>query len=581
MAHPILGVDLGAHSVKVVVATPGFRRPIVTDYIERKVPPGEGPIYERAAGVLAGIMREHDLAEAIPYSAMPGDQLFIHVLEFGFKGLKRSELEKVVGGELESILPIELEDMVFSFHELPADLVAEELDVHSVDTGFADEEPTHVQPLAPPMIHGRVAGKTEGMRVLTVAMHRDRARDMLQNLEDAGAECRGVVAAPASYARLIEHMAVRAQTVGGPPVAVIDIGHAHTNVCVVKDGRPVFMRTIARGGHHVTLAIAAAWQLEYQDAEAAKHTDGFVSSRAQPATSEKWQRVHEVLATEVSPLANDIRQTLAMCRAKTGAMPECAEVVGGGSRLRGIAPFLAEHLGLPVTGIDPGESSRILGEDIANRGVSADIACLAAGVAFEGASGKPMFDLRQGELAYKGEASFLRSKFTALMTAALVIIAFATGNAYAAHYKLRKSEKALNQRLAQETQELFDKPLAADEAIAKTQGIAVGEVSPVPKLTAYDVLLEINRLLPSKKDVKIDVTNIDIKPGQVTLRATSGLIEAAEGRPEVKPLAGIKKVTEALSKQPCFDKVEEGGDVSGSDTEKRFSLTIVTDLSKC
>ena len=45
--------------------------------------------------------------------------LFIHVLEFPFRNLRRADLEKAVGAELEGILPIDLEDMVFGFESVP------------------------------------------------------------------------------------------------------------------------------------------------------------------------------------------------------------------------------------------------------------------------------------------------------------------------------------------------------------------------------------------------------------------------------------------------------------------------------
>src|SRR6185295_4126760 len=131
-------------------------------------------------------------------------------------------------------------------------------------------------------------------------------------------------------------------------VAVIDIGHERTDVVVVSNNKAVFSRSIGRAGKQVTEAISRNWRLPWEDAERAKHSDGFVASHAEPATSEAWAKIHQVLIAELQPFARDLRQTLAACRARTGFTATAAILVGGGSRLRGMASFLGEQLGIPA-----------------------------------------------------------------------------------------------------------------------------------------------------------------------------------------------------------------------------------------
>ena len=103
----------------------------------------------------------------------------------------------------------------------------------------------------------------------------------------------------------------------------------------------MFSRSIARAGKQVTEAIAQHWKLTFDDAERAKHTDGFVASTAEPATSEAWLRDPPGRRSpSCTPFARDLRQTLAACRARTGFAPLAALLVGGGARLRGIGSFL-------------------------------------------------------------------------------------------------------------------------------------------------------------------------------------------------------------------------------------------------
>ena len=81
--------------------------------------PATAPQDERAARCSAGWSSELRLEHDTAYIGVYGDQVFIHVLEFGFKNLRRAELAKAVGAELEGVVPVDLEDMVYAFEPLP------------------------------------------------------------------------------------------------------------------------------------------------------------------------------------------------------------------------------------------------------------------------------------------------------------------------------------------------------------------------------------------------------------------------------------------------------------------------------
>ncbi|HEU5057673.1 MAG TPA: pilus assembly protein PilM [Kofleriaceae bacterium] len=563
----ILGIDLGAYSVKVAVMSPGLRSATMVDFFERLVPAGDEPHEVRAARVLGEIVREQRLDQDIAYAALAGDRVFVHVLEFGFKNLRRPELAKAVGAELEGILPVELEDMVYAFEPLPREAAQPVV--------AATDDPAFVPPAAGPLAAGPMAAPTDGMRVLACAGVGAKIRGFLELMEQAGVEPRGLLAGPASYPRVLEKVAVAQMAAAGggkpppqPPTAVIDIGHERTDVCVVVAGRAVYLRTIARGGRQLTDAIARIWRLPWAQAESAKHQDGFVASAAEPAPSEAWGRIHEALAPELGPMARDLRQTLLACRAKTGATVERCLLVGGGARLRGLASYLTEQLQLPAYALGPAEDHAILGPRLAGLGARADAACLAAGVALEGASGRPAFDLRQGDLAFKADLSFLRAKAVPLAAAALLIIAFAAVSAYANLFRLRKAEKALDKRMALESAEVFGKQMTAQEVLDQVSpGGGPGD-NPMPKMTAWDLLLAFNAALPPKEEVKIDIDDIDIKQGKITIKAVSAPTASQNA------LAGIKTLEASLKKSKCFADFPSPQSQPGRDDNREFTLTI-------
>lgn len=554
MASRVVGIDLGAYSVKVAVAVPGFRSASISEFVERRVPPGDEPHLQRAIGVLGDIVREYGLAEDTHYVAIAGDKVFIHILEFPFKSLRRADLTRAVGAELESVLPIDLDEMVYAFEPIPRTVTAEHAAV---------DDPNFVQTPS----HGMVAEPTQGMRVLACAMHRDRAREFLDHLERESVDARGLVAGPESYSRVVVNAP---SLLNAGPFAVIDVGHARTDVCVVAGGRTVFARTLTRGGRDLTQAIASSWKLSFEQAEQAKHQDGFVGSSTQPPPTEAWQRIHDALIPEVGPLSRDLRQTFMACRAKIGVTITSAVLLGGGSRLRGLPTFLSERLGVPVNLLSPEDHQAILG---GRQVAGADVACLAVGVAFEGATGRPVFDLRQGALAYKADLSIFREKAVPLLVTALAIIAFATVAGFSKMRALKHSEKVLTQRLALETTEVFGKQMSADEVLAMTLEGEIG-ASPLPKSTAYDLLLTINEALPDRKTVNLDVRDISIKGGKISIEILSRPTEKQQGS------EGVTEIEKGLKAVTCFESVTRGDSTTEKDDAKRVTLTVAV-KDKC
>ena len=550
MASRVFAVDLGAWSVKLAIASPGIRGASLLHVVERLVPPGDGPAEPRAKAVLSAMIDELRLRDETGYIGVYGDQVFTQVLEFGFKNLRRAELDKAVGGELEGVVPVDLEDMVYTFEPLPS-------------------PPAAAAPATPGVIdlgtRGRHALPTEGMRVLTYAMRRDRAEHLINLGASCGFNPRGVLACGGGAVRLVAHTPslARARTEGA--VAVIDIGHDRTDVVVVADGKAVFSRSIARAGKHVTDAIAKHWRLPWEDAERAKHSDGFVASQTEPATSDAWARIHQVTISELQPFARDLRQTLAACRARTGFTALAGIIVGGGGRLRGIGSFLTEQLGIPSWRLTADDIGGLAGPKVAldtTAAAAVDSAAMTIGMAYDCAGGRPLFDLRSGSLAVKMDLSFLRAKAVPLGAAVIAVAAFAAVSAYADLYRLRKAEKVLTQRLLNESTQQFGEAKSADEVLSANGPGGVNAISPLPRLTAYDILLEVSAKVPAKDKITLDIDQMTIDDQKVDITGTT------------KTADGIDLLFSDLKKVECFKEVNRGPTDTNPDGTKKFKLTI-------
>jgi general secretion pathway protein L len=545
MATRTFAVDLGAWSVKLAVASPGIRGATLLGVHERMVPTGDEPLEDRMRQALVALIDELRLRDENGYIGVYGDQVFTQVLEFGFKSLRRNDLDKAVGGELEGVVPVDLEDMVYTFEQIPT--------------------PPPTGPLPGDALRGRVAAHAEGMRVLTYAMRRERAEHIINLGQQAGFQARGLLACGGAATKLVSHVPslMKARTDG--PVAVIDIGHERTDVVVVHQNKAVFSRSIARAGKAVTEKISTHWQMPWGTAEQAKHSDGFIASNAEPATSEAWDRISRVLSPELTLFARDIRQTLSACRARTGFSPIAALLVGGGARLKGIGSFLSEQLGVPAWRPTQDDIVALAGPRLSPEAainLPIDSGAMTVGMAYDAAGGRPQFDLRSGSLAAKVDLSFLRAKAVPLGVAVLAIAAFAAGSAYADLYRLRKAEKTLNTRLVSETSEMYGAPKTAADVLSSSGPAGGAAASPLPKMSAYDIMLEINAHLPPKDKITVDIDKLDIDEQKVDMSGT-----AKTGEEIDLLVAELKKIT-------CFKEIQRGATETGEGGVKKFKLTI-------
>jgi hypothetical protein len=145
----------------------------------------------------------------------------------------------------------------------------------------------------------------------------------------------------------------------------------------------------------------------------------------------------------------------------------------------------------------------------------------------------------------------------------LAIAAFAAGSAYADLYRLRKAEKLLSARLATESQDQFGEPRSADAVLATSGPGGSLAMSPMPRLTGYDLLLDVSSHIPPKDKITLDLEHLTIDDTKVDI---SGTTKASE---EIDLL-----ITE-LKKIECFkNNVTRGPTDTLPNGVKRFKLTI-------
>jgi general secretion pathway protein L len=544
MAHLICGIDLGAFSVKFAFLEVGFRATTLRGFMETAVPTGDAPLIQRQAeAVREGFAQAR---EATPYFALPGDQLSVRVMQLPFADARK--IDQVVGYELEGQIVHALEDVVFD--------------------------------------HLIVAQGAEGSTVLAAAAKREDIAALIAATEAQGTHPRAIYAAPVVYRALLPKgtsPAVEPEDGAAPPPCrlVLDLGHARTNVCLVRDGETVYARTILRGGVHLTQAVSKAFEADFSRAEQAKRSDAALLPPGTPAPSPLAAKLDTVLREALGPFVRELRQTLASFRGAVKAEVGDVLVTGGTGRLRGLLPFLEAELGLPVhyLAIRPvlGQAAKVAATGDITDDASEDPAltfadeseshALAAAIALSASRGSKEIDFRRGPFVYRASFSVLRQR-AGHVAGLVAAILFAAGlDIYAKKSNLGDEQKDLAKQLKTATAELFGAP--RDDAREITQLLKKGfreDLAPLPKATAYDLLDQISRRTPPADKVKIDVAELEIRPKKTYIKGT------------VDSAAAVDELAGKLKEIECFEDITKGAITEVSGGAKQFTLTIA---SKC
>src|SRR3989304_1054457 len=104
MSRKIVGLDIGSHSIKVVVARERLGRIDLQQFYQRPV--NNGSIQE----IIRGIFQEGKIHPDIVVSSVPGNRVSVHYLKIPFSD--EAKIVKVIPYEVEGVIPFPLEDMV-------------------------------------------------------------------------------------------------------------------------------------------------------------------------------------------------------------------------------------------------------------------------------------------------------------------------------------------------------------------------------------------------------------------------------------------------------------------------------------
>jgi len=380
----------------------------------------------------------------------------------------------------------------------------------------------------------RILKTTEdgGAELLIAVVEREFLTAFLETLKEAKLEPRAVTVSGLSKADLLREMAI----IEDGPLLVCDVGHSSTTHTVVRGGKPVLWRTSLRGTGRVDEALS---EVDTDDRQA----------------------VSDAISRSIGPLVRDVKQTVLAAAGELGEDVAGIYLCGGGSRLGGLDRFLQQQLRIDTVLLEPSRAAfnRIPGAD------EIDAASPEAlGLALRAVTGAADdINLRQGELAFSGELSYLRGKVIGLAFGIFAILVSLAGLALSQTYAIRVEERALLADLQAKTKVILGKPYTDFQAAAAAvsrKGTA--EKNPMPSRDAYHLMFDTSTQIGDDLMVDIDLFEVDLDRERMELR----------GRAD-SPTA-VQQIVERLGKVDCFSRVETERNERGTDERQVFHLSV-------
>lgn len=590
----LIAIDLGAHTVKVSTYRVQGRKVQFEERLQMRVPQdGVPPALDTRLAALDALLGDHP--ELVPSGsdkvalAMPGEHATLHRVELPFHD--KAQIEKTLPFVVEGQVPFDLEDMVLGWRRL-------------------GRGPKTTEVLALLVDHDELKRWIDA----TAARRLDPA-EVYVDVELLGHYgVRAGEPGPAEEGDEAEEMP--AVTTGQrEAIAVVDVGHLRTLVTVVADGTVVHARAIDVGGHTFTRSIQSALNCSWAQAEAWKHGEPLPPDPEVPSKGEApTDPGEEVDATEapevpsIQPeprfepepvptrqepvfeahagggyaqlppearaavdaamglLLAEVRSTLIEAEDRLALGIEEIRLTGGGARLKELAGFLVDDLGVPVAPCaDPDGEVVPVGFHVSHA-----LAMQAVDQARTSA-----IDLRIGDLEFRGGTDLLRA---ALLygTLGLGVFAVAALVMFAVQFRSlaveqRDTEARIHDLIAETFPEVPRGSISSiegaaalarqmrDDAAHRAQILARGGAGIPPTI---DLLATLTQAFPPHPGTKVEVERLTITPAQISFDA------------ETDGYASSAQVEAQLQSHPRFQSATKGQETRLGNGRVKFPITI-------
>lgn len=551
MSRKIVGLDIGSHSIKVVLARERLGRVDLLQFYEKPLT-GDG-----VQELIRSIFKEKGLHPDVVVSSVPGNVVSVHYLQIPFSD--ETKIGQVVPYEVESIVPFPLEDMVVDQFIL------------SKSNG---------------------AGPNNGSSVCVALIRKSTLQSHIDTLKGVYIDPKVIELEPlAIYHAFMEWYKTE------DTVAILDIGASRSNLCIVSRGKPRYVRTFNRGGNAITSAIEEALGISFDEAEQKKTSTGIILNDesdslpkesppplSSPATlsggegegggteggGNERETISSAIKRGLTPLIVEMKQSLRAYEIQQKDPITKLYIAGGSARLLNIGRLLNSELGIEVEPLSmPKEMAQRLpgGED------TGFVIPTGMGLVLRGARKKQALGLnfRKGEYFHRKEAKETTGRLVYIIIAIAAVILLGSMDFYVRYHFRETRYETIRSDIRKAYMETFPDARnivdegqqlksAVDELRKKVAAIGGGKEKGI---TSLDLLSAINEKIP--KEIQVNIDDLLIDKTRIRIQGDTDSFENVER---------IKREFETI---PFFKKVDVGDAKLAAD-QKRVKFRIIVDM---
>lgn len=540
----IIGLDIGSYSIKAVEIVNTFKSYELEGFYENVIPsldelPGEMIV----PACMEQLFRENNLQADRIVTAMPGQYISSRILSFPFSDPRK--IQAAVFVEIEEMVPFNLDDMIID-HQLL----------------------------------GAMGGRTY---VLVVMTKKSFLKTFLDHLQRIDIDPKVIDIDSLAFYNLWPFLKVQSEEC----VALVDVGHDKTSVCIVKDGLLKMFRSINLGGRYLTEFLARDLEVSFNEAQRFKHKISRVSYAGDSADELKGDDkvVVDRMTLASNAIVKELGRSFYAFKTWDKTPVDLLLLSGGTSKIKNFDNYLSEQLQVQVQKTHINESDLKMNENL-NQYIEVMPQSTAIGIrAVTSLKRHSTINLRKGEFAYSQsyEALVKAVSVAAKIVSAALVLLMAS---YVVQYfiytsqtdKLQAQYKQEFKRINSESRKILrEKNFSklrkkAERSIVTEIEKMRGSVTRFQKLNvgsgALSALSLISYKMPEK--VKVDVTLYEFREteggdGRITLKGETDGYES------------VSNIVDSLRSIEQFSEVEEKSSAPKPGTDNKvidFTLQI-------
>jgi type IV pilus assembly protein PilM len=327
-SNSVLGIDIGASSVKIVQLRSAHGAAVLETYGEIALGPYGGQAIgkavklapEKVAEAVTDLIREANVTGRTSGISIPFSSSLVSIIDM--PRVDAEQLKRMIPIEARKYIPLPVSEVMLDWFIIPK-----------------EEETANFD-----RVEQKTALQSKGQEVLLVAIHNETVRNFQTTAASVGLTVR--------FYEIEIFSAVRSSLSHGvAPVLVIDMGAATTKMYIVERGIVRATHLVTHGSQHMTENLARSLGWEFEKAERVKRERGLVDSNTY--STDENEKIKYALLSTLDRVFSEANRVLLSYGKRYNKNVSHAVLTGGGSSLAGLSARATEMLHTEVEIANP------------------------------------------------------------------------------------------------------------------------------------------------------------------------------------------------------------------------------------